>query len=259
MPVYARKLVLRTCGRFSVVASDFGADYRTHTHVTGEALHASLTRGVTWLPGPILIRQDSYDFHRDYDVSQRPVWFTPGLFHSDLGGYRLSASELDSTRFNAVHELYPTTGASYGFDRRTSSLKLVNRPAHVPTYGTWQSILPNRQILTCGFSADRRLLDYFEVGQTYLLGKKRTMVQITELSSVAEASEDFGMCHTPFIQLPPDGAKHFASFEVAAVTLRYILIRGQTREATRCWKFSWESGEPVALPAFYVESVLPLG
>ena len=34
---YGQQITLRNCGRFTVVKSDFGADYRTHTHVTEEA------------------------------------------------------------------------------------------------------------------------------------------------------------------------------------------------------------------------------
>lgn len=257
MALYARRLTLRTCGRFTVVASDFGADYRTHTHVTGEALYASLTRGVTWNPRPILVSEDSYDFCRDYAVSERPLWFTPGLFRNEHGGYRLTANDLDSTSFNSVHESYPSTSGGYVFDHHTSHIRAVARPGHVPTYGTWQTVLPDRRFTTVAFSRRRELLDYYEVGQTFLLGKKRTMVQVVGLSNTCKGEEKEGTCETPFIQLPPDGVTRFASFEVAALTLRYIIVRGRAREPGMFWQFHTEPGVSVCLPQFYVTAVLP--
>ncbi|MCL6560468.1 MAG: hypothetical protein K6U74_17080, partial [Firmicutes bacterium] len=77
---YARAITLRNCGRFTVVASDFGSDYRTHTHVTSEALYASLTRGATWRPRLIDLRNDPDTFTQAYDVAAMPVWFLPGIF-----------------------------------------------------------------------------------------------------------------------------------------------------------------------------------
>jgi hypothetical protein len=78
--LYARAIILRNCGRFTVAASDFWSDYRTHTHVTGEALYASLTRGATWQPRLIDLKNDPDVFTEAYDVTAMPVWFLPGIF-----------------------------------------------------------------------------------------------------------------------------------------------------------------------------------
>lgn len=257
MSFYARKLTLRTCGRFTVVASDFGASYRTHTHVTGEALYASLTRGATWHPRSVDIDDDTYCFARDYAVAEMPVWFTPGIFRDELGGHRLAARDLDANFFNSVHELYPSTSRSYAFDKGTAMLKVTARPPHVPTYGTWQSVLPDRRFTTLAFSRRQDLLDLYEAGETFLLGKKRAMVQIVGLTDTAEGQEKDGTCETPFIQLGPDGVTRFAAFEVAALTLRYIVIRGLVRESAPFWQFEPEAGGRICLPEFYLSGVLP--
>lgn len=117
--LYARAITLRNCGRFTVVASDFGSDYRTHTHVTSEALYASLTRGATWQPRLINLKDDPYDFVRAYNVKEMPIWFLPGVFIAD-GDPRLPDAYLDTTAFNVVHEFYPSTSQSYILLRRGS-------------------------------------------------------------------------------------------------------------------------------------------
>lgn len=190
MPIYARRIILRNCGRFSVIASDFGSDYRTHTHVTGEALYASLTRGATWQPRPITIKRDEYDFERDYDVAEMPIWFTPGVFLTNEDGYRLPECALDTNYFNAIHEAHPSTSGGFKFDRKTDRLKPSSRPSHVPTYGMWQAVLPDRRLHTLAFSPERELLDRFTSDQTFLLGKKRTMFQIVDLSSITTGSRE---------------------------------------------------------------------
>ena len=114
--LYARAITLRNCGRFTVVASDFGSDYRTHTHVTSEALYASLTRGATWKPHIIDLKNDAYAFTETYDVPKMPIWFLPGLF-LDESGYLLSDEHLDASAFNVVNEFYPSTSKCYVLKR----------------------------------------------------------------------------------------------------------------------------------------------
>lgn len=245
MTLYARHIILRNCGRLTVVQSDFGADYRTHTHVTSEALYASLTRGVTWNPQPIVVNQDLYDFARDYDLSALPIWFTPGIFLNSADSYQLPYDAFDTTYFNVLHEVYPTTSKSYGFDK-SGELKQQARPNHTPTYGTWQSIKPDHRMMTYVFSPESELLDNFIVGQTFLLGKKRTMVQICELGEILTGEAKTGSCMTPFLQVPPNGVSLFQSFEVLAGTMRYLIMRGLTQPQTDYIQF----GENIAIPNF---------
>lgn len=247
MTLYARKIVLRNCGHFTVIQSDFGADYRTHTHVSCEALFASLSRGVTWQPKPIVIKQDTDDFARDYNPSTFPLWFTPGLFVDASGRHQLSLEMYDTTYFNVLHEVYPTTSKSYGFDK-SGKLEQQSRPHHTPTYGTWQSIKPNNSLITFAFAPNVMLLEAFAVGQTFLLGKKRTMMQIIHAGKVAEGKFQSGSCLTPFLQVPTTGASLFQSFEVLAGTIKYLIMRGTTQQETRFIQFS----EDLTIPEFAI-------
>lgn len=249
MTLYARKIVLRNCGRFTVIQSDFGADYRTHTHVTSEALYASLTRGLTWQPVPIVISNDVYDFAHYYDVAARPIWFTPGIFLNESHKHQLAHDAFDTTYFNVLHEVYPTTSKSYGFDK-SGELKQQSRPHHTPTYGTWQGIKPDHRLMTYAFSSDKTLLEEFRVNQTFLLGKKRTMVQITDMEEVVKGVNQVGSCLTPFLQVPTTGVSFFQSFEILAGTMRYIIMRGTTQPQTNYVQF----GEELSIPGFAIPS-----
>ena len=250
--LYARAITLRNCGRFTVVASDFGSDYRTHTHVTSEALYASLTRGATWRPGLIDLKNDPADFTRAYDVAHLPIWFLPGIFLAD-GNPRLPDAALDTTTFNVVHEFYPSTSRSYAFKK--GGLEEKDRPYHIPTYGTIQAVKPGGQLMTYTFSPRKELLEGFAEGQTFILGKKRTMFQIVSLSPVVEGTQKRGECETSWLELPPYYGVKFRSFEVLAATVRYLIIRGVTREATEYIEFSPPKGLICRLPAFYLKSI----
>lgn len=253
--LYARRIRLRNCGRFSVIRSDFGADYRTHIHVTGEALYASLTRGATWSPTPIVVKQDQYDFTRDYNVEQMPLWFTPGVFQGQDAELRPTDEDLDVTFFNSVGEAYPSTSNSYQFNKRTGELSSGSRPNYAPTYGTWQAVLPNRQMITIAFSPNQELLTRFEEKQVFLLGKKRTMFQIEEMSSTVEGEWETGECSTGcWIQVTPIQSTEFQAFEVLDAAMRYIIMRGKTRNGSRYISFLFEDGQ-VCLPNFYVEGI----
>jgi hypothetical protein len=260
MTLYARAITLRNCGRFTVIASDFGGDYRTHTHITSQALYASLTRGATWRAGGavdgrtvypyIRVRKDHYDFAADYDLQAFPLWFTPGLFVR-RDGDTLSDQALDAGYFNVVHECYPSTSRQFKLDNK-GKLKETKRPSRVPTYGTWQGILPDRQLHTIALACDPALLEAFAVGQTYLLGKKRTMMQITLLSEVVPGEERCGVCQTALLQLVPEEITLFQSFEVLAATMRYIILRGVMREKIEYVEFPF-SDRPVCLPDVYLK------
>ena len=247
MPLFARKIILRNCGRFTVIQSDFGADYRTHTHVSCEALYASLTRGFTWQPAPIIIKKDAYDFARDYDLAAQPIWFTPGIFLNQAGGHQLSFDAFDTTYFNVLHEVYPTTSKSYGFDK-SGKLKRQSRPHHTPTYGTWQGIKPDHHLVTYMFASEKALLEAFAVDQTFLLGKKRTMMQITQLNEIITGENRTGSCLTPFLQVPSTGVSFFQNFEILAGTMNYVVMRGTTQSKTEYVKF----GADLALPNFAI-------
>jgi len=182
--LYARAITLCNCGRFTVIASDSGSNYRTHTHVTSEALYASLTRGATWLPRVINLKDDLADFTLDYDVAAMPIWFLPGILMAD-GSHRLPDAALDTTAFNVVHEFYRSTSKAYVFKK--GGLQEKDGPHQAPTYGTIQTVKPNGMLLTYAFSPNPVLVESLELWSVYMLGKKRTMVQIVKLGPVVES------------------------------------------------------------------------
>jgi len=147
-----------------------------------------------------------------------------------------------------ISEFYPSTSKSYVFKK--GSLQEKGRPYHVPTYGTIQAVKPDRRLSTYAFSPRRELLDGFEEGQTFLLGKKRTMFQISKLSPVAEGSWKKGRCRTWWLELPPDYGEYFQQFQIFAATMRYIILKGQTKDDTSYAEFSFPDGG-LCLPDFY--------
>lgn len=256
MILYARALLLRNCGRFTHVSSDFGSQYHTHIFVTSEALYASLTRGVTWRHEGRFIdldadaakpASDNY-FFCDYDVSKRPVWFTPGVFvDKGLQPLAKESKVVDKSDFNVVDEDYPSTGGG-------------GRAYYVPTYGRIESILPGHCLYTCAFSSQQTELERFAAGQTFMLGKKRTMMQIESLSDISPGRQVTGVCMTPYLQIPPVGVGQFSRFEVLAATVRYVLIRGELREPAPYWRFQGVCiggiQHEVCLPEFYIQGRL---
>jgi hypothetical protein len=250
--LYARAITLRNCGRFTHISSDFGADYRTHTHVTSEALYASLTREATRRrPRFVDLENDVYDFAADYDVNSKPIWFLPGIFVDKDGG-QLAPERLDTSYFNVISSVYPSTSQSYSF--RKGKLQVSKRSHRVPTFGSIQAVLPGNLLVTVGFSSDEGLLVAFAPGQTFLLGKKRTMFQIIALSDVVEGAVREGQCTTGYLQLSPNSSTRFQSFEVLAATMRYIILRGTTREEVNYIEFPFSDG-PICLPDFYLRQI----
>jgi hypothetical protein len=253
--LFARAITLRNCGRFTVIASDFGSDYRTHTHVTSEALYASLTRGGTWRPRTIDLRDDPVDFTLAYDVAAMPIWFLPGIFMVD-GSPRLPGGHLDTTAFNVVHEFYPSTSKTYVFKK--DSLTEKDRPYHVPTYGTIQAIKPDGRLKTYAFSPRPELLEGFVERQTFVMGKKRTMFQIVALTGIAESDIAEGRFDTPFIQVTLGDVSKFVSYDIVVATMRYLILRGRSREKENFQRFEFE-GETIHIPEWYLKRCHLLG
>lgn len=245
--LYARAIRLRNCGRFTHVSSDFGSQYRTHTFVTSEALYASLTREVTWRhPGKFVdLEEDAQKavsadyFISDYDVAQKPIWFTPGLFVDEQGEPLVRQPRVaDKQSFNVIREGYPSTGGD-------------GRPSYVPTYGSIESILPDQRLLTYVFSPNRAELEWFKPEQTFLLGKKRTMFQIFYLSDVVDEQPEFGYCDTPWLQLSFRGWLNFQNFTILVATMRYMILRGRLKEQTKYRSFVI-GAQKINMPEFYI-------
>lgn len=255
--LYARALLLRNCGRFTHVQSDFGSQYYTHTFVTSEALYASLTREVTWRHAGkfVDLEEDAKKsartdyFFCDYDVKKKPIWFTPGIFvDRQFRPLPKQRGVVDRSDFNVIDEAYPSTGGG-------------SRPYYVPTYGRIESVLPDHKMLTFGLSPNLRELEDFAAGQTFLLGKKRTMFQLIDVSSVVELRE---LQNTAIIdecqpvQVKLDEVRNFHEYEILAGTARYLLVRGQTSEIPLAASFPSAGDIPPlrrVLPAFWIEQV----
>jgi hypothetical protein len=177
-------------------------------------------------------------------VAEKLIWFTPGLF-VDARGEPLAKQRgvADKNDFNVVTEGHPSTGGD-------------GRPSYVPTYGQIESILPDQRLLAHTFSPVRSEVEWFKANQTFLMGKKRTMFQIIDLSKVVEGVWKFGGCTTGWLELPPAYGGRFRSFEVLAATMRYLILRGATKEDVRYVEFRFAS--PLRLPDFYLDGT-PLG
>lgn len=215
MRLYAKRILLRNCGRFLHVSSDFGSKYKTHTFLTSEALYAGLTRELTRQGKVVNLDNGIYDFPATFKIQELPVWFTPGLFVDDnMVPLARTANLVDTNTFNVLDEDYPGTGGG------------KSRKFYCPTYGTMESVLPDRRLLTCAFAREEALLDRFSAGKVYLLGKKRTMFQVMEVSSIVPCSSVQGgviwAC-----QVPPDLVPQFTEYTVYAATRRYLLIGGR--------------------------------
>ena len=240
MILYARWLTLRNCGRFLHVASDFGSNYHTHPFLSQEMLYAGLTREQTREPRQFADAFGDYDFYRDFRVKDLPLWFSVGML-VDRTGKRLPKSRqvADVNQFNSIRESTPTTK--------------LRGP--VPTYGSIESILPDNRFKTLVVSPSKEYLLAFVYGQTFWMGKKRTMFQITDESGqIASGEQQRGDCLTPFVQVEPATSTRFARMEVIAGTQRYVVMRGEIKNGD-IYLFNF-GGEEIGLPYFSLERFL---
>lgn len=255
--LYARALLLRNCGRFTHVSSDFGSQYRTHTFASSEALYASLTRGVTWRHDSrfVDLKEDAKKsassdyFFCDYDIKGKPIWFTPGIFvDKELQPLTKQRDVVNSSDFNVVNEGYPSTGGN-------------KRPYFVPTYGRIEGVLPDHSMLTCALAVHKDQLEGFTSGQTFLMGKKRTMFQLVEASSTEELIEvegDASIEECQPVQVKIEEVNNFREYEILVGTARYLLVRGRAAESSLSVSFASCNDIPAfrrILPEFWVEQI----
>lgn len=206
---------MRNCGRFLNVSSDFGSRYKTQTYVSSEGMYAGLTREMNRREKFVKMDKDFYNFQETYDLTRIPVWFTPGIFvNENLVPEAKSTGFVDTNLFNVLDEDYPGTGGG------------GKRKRYCPTYGSIEWVLPGNHLLSFAFSKERGILEGYRPGSVYLLGKKRTMFQIVDTSSVVECSED-GEGYVFACQVSPELIPSFEEYEICAVTMRYLLIRGR--------------------------------
>lgn len=255
--LYARALLLRNCGRFTHVSSDFGSQYHTHTFASSEALYASLTRGVTWRHESkfVDLKEDTEKsaskdyFFCDYDVKAKPIWFTPGVFvDKELRLLAKQRGVVDRNDFNVVDEGYPSTGGG-------------GRAYFVPTYGRIEGVLPDHRLFTACLSPHKSELEGFACGQTFLMGKKRTMFQlanVSEIEKLVEVEGDAPIEECQPVQVSMAEISNFREYEILAGTARYLLVRGRTLEASLAVSFIYPD-KPLqidrVIPTFWAERV----
>jgi len=168
--------------------------------------------------------EDNYDFSKTYDLKKIPIWFSPGIFVDRNASKNFSD-------FNVVNEVYPRTDKYFDFDRKTKMLKQSDRPYFIPTYGSIEGILPGQVMETWGFSKSKSLIETYQVGQTFMLGKKRTMFQLMEVSKIEVCEEYPNGGQTSCVTIPVDGIREFYEYEVLVATARYLLVRGKVNKA----------------------------
>jgi len=148
---------------------------------------------------------------------------------------------VDTNDFNVISEGYPSTGGDL-------------RPSYVPTYGCIESILPDHRMFAYAISPYRTELEQFKPEQTYLLGKKRTMFQLTDLSNIITGQIRHGSCNTWWLEIKNHEIPKFTQYRILAVTLRYFICRGLTIENEDYWEFAFPNGI-FNLPNFYLSHI----
>jgi hypothetical protein len=211
-------LSLRTCGHFSLVKSDYGTEYKTTDFITPEALYASLTRGRTRKFGAIFKNMSS-DFFKWYEVEKELIWFLPGIFNSYI--------QKDEYVFNVIDELKPSTNKYSNYKKgewQLSERKLL------PTYGTIEVVKPNQIFTTWALSSDKKILNNYATSQVFLLGKKRTMVQITDVSEITELKNTEEQNETWPLPLQIEDFNKFKAYELLWHTPRYVVGKGVSED-----------------------------
>lgn len=243
MELFARGLILRNCGRFLHVASDFGSDYKTLPFLSSEMLYAGLSRERTRIPRHTLAAMNDYNFFSDFRVKEWPIWFTPAMLVNDKGEILpKSRRDTDTHLFNSLKEREPG----------------IQEDGRYPKFGSMETILPDRHFQTVAVSPEIDLMGQFEQGQVFWMGKKRTMFQIEVLTDTVSSQAVEGECATPFLQVSIPHVTKFKALEILAGTQRYLVMRGKTENSVH-WQFIFNViplFNQVAIPAFAIAEFL---
>jgi len=242
MLLYGRHIVLRNCGRFLHVASDYGSMYTTHAHVSSEMLYVGLSRERTRLARDFTSLAKRYDFFEDFDLARWPVWFTPATLVNHDGQFvAKSRAVADVHQFNSMQEGTPG----------------IQDNDKLPKFGSMETILPDKRFACIAVSSHIDLLAGIEPGQVYWMGKKRTMFEIMVAGDITTLEHQDGACQTPFLQVGPRDANHFTRLHVLATTQRYILLSGLTK-ASSYWRLPAQDdqGHAYGIPQFALDNIL---
>lgn len=244
MDLFAKGLLLRNCGRFLHVASDFGSNYKTLPFLSSEMLYAGLSREQTRTPRQAQDLMGEYDFFKDFRIKEWPVWFTPAMLVDQGSGQIIPKSrrDTDTHLFNSLKEGTPG----------------IQEDGRYPKFGSMETILPDRHFWTLAISPEPSFVNRFEPEQVFWMGKKRTMFQIAIITETSTGKPAEGECTTPFLQVISANVMHFKTMEILAGTQRYLVIRGDIGDV-RHWTFTFKTlplFERVSIPAFSIDGFL---
>ena len=221
--MYARRIILRNCGRFLHVSADFGSEYTTHAHLSAEMLYAGLTRERSRKPREFRAAMGAYRFTDDFDLATLPLWFTVGV--------PVERPETDDVAGTESGADIVSAPARVRRDRHTFNSTLEGTPGvqtndRLPKFGWMETVLPDHRFSTIALSTDPKQLG-FERGQVFWMGKKRTMFQITNVGELRNGVWQHGSCESPVIQIGPNDVPLFETMQVVAATQRCLVVRGR--------------------------------
>lgn len=250
--VYGRAIIIKNCGRFLNIASDFGSEYKTHPFLTEQMVYAGLTRENELIEDKKLkieksIVPDKYDFNDRYKIPNGRYFTCAYIINQkkykeeqNIELWNKNRDNSDVNDFNSIAE----TNAG------------VQDNNKLPKFGNIESILPNNYFITFAFSMYKDYLEKYYNGQTFYMGKKRTMFQIEKMSDIVQGNsiERESKLFLP-IQINQDEVEKFGFYSIITVTQRYILLKGKTKKIINIhWPIDFNNLKGISLPAFYSES-----
>ncbi|TDX59024.1 hypothetical protein [Orenia marismortui] len=255
--IYGRAIILRNCGRFLNIASDFGSEYKTHPFLTEQMVYAGLTREneLFWDSSDDRYGvkdkiYEEYNFEDKYKLGDTGIYFTCGYlidkfkYENEIELWNKNRINTDINIFNSIKE----NGQSWDSKEK------------YPKHGNIESILPNNYFLTFVFSTDKDYLDKYYNGQTFYMGKKRTMFQIQEMSDIVKGNliEEEAELSLP-IQVNHNEVDNFNYYSIMTLTQRYILLKGKTKLGNNYrWNLDFKDLNKINLPKFFVDKYLGL-
>lgn len=252
--VYGRAIIIKNCGRFLNISSDFGSEYKTHPFLTEQMVYAGLTRENELIENNELLIEkgivpDDYDFNKRYQIPNGR-YFTCGYIIDKekckkKGKIELWNKNRDNSDINDFNSIDETNAG-------------VQDNKKLPKYGNIEWILPNNYFLTFAFSTEKEYLNNYYKDQTFYMGKKRTMFQIEEMSEVVvgECKEREAELFLP-IQVSNEEIEKFNYYNILTLTQRYVLVKGKTKEADIYkWKINFKGLDEIQLPGFFVEDYI---
>lgn len=252
--VYGRLIILKNCGRFLNIESDFGSEYKTHPFLTEQMTYAGLTRENKLINNDEVkiekgIVPEKYNFNRRYNIPNGR-YFTCGYIINkeklnEKGEIELWSKNRNNTDINDFNSIDETNAG-------------VQENEKMPKFGNIESLLPNNYFIVFAFSLDKEYLKNYYLGQTFYMGKKRTMFQIENISNIRSSTENKIKADIQLpIQIERNEIKNFDYYNIVTLTRRYMLIKGKTDKIKNfSWKLDYKNIQNINLPSFFIKKYL---